>query len=295
MRKCRRPRRPRHGTTRRLGVQGSRSRRYSKRSEPVAHVDTTQHADAKHALRTPRSSSCARLDDASCVVARSCLKQPCAATSATRYGKGRRGCLCSAGQRAGRVPRTRCPRHKSAPSLALDGARMQPRRLRSAAQRDAPASVVGAPAEASPRRPKALVRMPSEQLLSTARLVRTESSKHLLQHIAMIASGASSLCVGVAAPRGSKQAGSRAAATEAVHGARRRAAQESTRSSLRSTSWWPCPVCCTWCARARDPSAVRPAPPRHCVCAPRGAGSRHRASGFSAALSRRPSRVPVGA
>ena len=33
-------------------------------------------------------------------------------------------------------------------------------------------------------------RVPSEQLLKTASLVRTESSKHLLQHISMIASGA---------------------------------------------------------------------------------------------------------
>jgi hypothetical protein len=68
----------------------------------------------------------------------------------------------------------------------------RPRRLRSssAVQQDAPAC--GAPAEASPRQRKAasMPRVPSEQLLKTASLVRTESSKHLLQHISMIASGA---------------------------------------------------------------------------------------------------------
>lgn len=69
----------------------------------------------------------------------------------------------------------------------------RPRRLRSsgAPQPDAPAC--GAPAEASPRQRRAsaaLPRVPSEQLIKTAHLVRSESSKHLLQHLSMIASGA---------------------------------------------------------------------------------------------------------
>jgi hypothetical protein len=40
------------------------------------------------------------------------------------------------------------------------------------------------------RKAASMPRVPSEQLLKTASLVRTESSKHLLQHISMIASGA---------------------------------------------------------------------------------------------------------
>ena len=66
------------------------------------------------------------------------------------------------------------------------------RRLRSSPAAEQDAAACGAPAEASPRRSRAapLQRVPSEQLLATARLVRTESSKHLLQHLTMIASGA---------------------------------------------------------------------------------------------------------
>ena len=66
------------------------------------------------------------------------------------------------------------------------------RRLRSSLAVEQGADACGAPAEASPRRSRAapLPRVPSEQLLATARLVRTESSKHLLQHLTMIASGA---------------------------------------------------------------------------------------------------------
>ena len=66
------------------------------------------------------------------------------------------------------------------------------RRLRTSSPAEQDAAACGAPAEASPRRSRAapLQRVPSEQLLATARLVRTESSKHLLQHLTMIASGA---------------------------------------------------------------------------------------------------------
>ena len=66
------------------------------------------------------------------------------------------------------------------------------RRLRSSSAAEQDAAACDAPAEALPRRSRdaPLPRVPSEQLLATARLVRTESSKHLLQHLTMIASGA---------------------------------------------------------------------------------------------------------
>lgn len=129
------------------------------------------------------------------------------ATLVQQYSTGRRVRLCEpaatwlllAGCRDTRVQAgpfvRRSPTHDDAGEADASSPlpmNTRARRLRTGSSAEQDAAACGAPAEASPRRSRAapLQRVPSEQLLATARLVRTESSKHLLQHLTMIASGA---------------------------------------------------------------------------------------------------------